>query len=343
MRTWFYKSFQFGNGLLGEMVSYIDTKYSEFDFQPEVGLLSLISSRKFLFCQISRLNLRNTDSAHFYTRNFILIHLIFDGFLQWSDPKKYSLNSSKTCGGSKNNWLFTEYIGVGETFADFVHVNIEAELTLYGSGTRYRRLLQVYVYRGNNSINIPIATSANGWLLNHTGLLGDFISRYFTPVYTITNTTRPKNVKGRGIVKENQTFPLHFNKTEGVLFGIKSKGACAEILKMKLYYYYCKEKFINSVKFENTTSPLNGSKEVAGNCSDNSSLSKDLTNLKGFCQSNGTWSVNENVKCLCKEGFEPYIWKGCLRKSGSSIGFSEMIAIIIIIIIIIINFNIYSL
>ena len=215
--------------------------------------------------------------------------------------------------------MFTKYVGLGETFADFVHVNIEAELTLYHSGTRDSRLLQVYVYRGNSSIDIPPREEMTG-----------FISKYFTLVYTITNTTKPPNVKGQGIVKENQTFPLHLNKTDGVLFGIKSNGACAKIFKMKLYYYYCKEKFINSVKFENTTSPLNGSKEVAGNCSDNSSLSKDLTSLKGFCQSNGTWSVNENVKCLCKEGFEPHIWKGCLRKSGSSKGLSEMIAIIII-------------
>ena len=210
-----------------------------------------------------------------------------------------------------------------------MHVNIEAELTLYHSGTRYSRLLQVYVYRGNDNIDILPREEMTG-----------FISRYFTPVYTITNTTKQQNVKGREIVKENQTFPLDLNRTDGVLFAIKSNGACAKIFKMKLYYYYCKEKFINSVKFENTTSPLNGSKEVAGNCSDNSSLSKDLTSLKGFCQSNGTWSVNENVKCLCKEGFEPHIWKGCLRKSGSSIGLSEMIAIIIIIIIMIIcNFK----
>ena len=219
--------------------------------------------------------------------------------------------------------MFTKYIGLGKTFADFVHVNIEAELTLYDSGTRYSRLLQVYVCRGNNCINIPTVTKEK------TAAAASFISRYFTPVYTLTNTSKSKNVKGRGIVKENQTFPLHLNKTEGVLFGIKSKGACAEIFKLKLYYYYCKEKFINSVKFENTISPLNGSKEVAGNCSDNSSLSKDITSLKGFCQSNGTWSVNENIKCLCKEGFEPHTWKGCLRKSGSSKGLSEMIAMII--------------
>ena len=81
---------------------------------------------------------------------------------------------------------------------------------------------------------------------------------------------------------------------------------------MKMYYYFCKEIFINGLKFEKTASPAKGVKTVtAKNCSNNavrsinSTGNKMIKSYSGSCFANGTWSIPQygDSQCLCFEGY----------------------------------------
>ena len=183
-----------------------------------------------------------------------------------------------------------------------MHVDVEAELTSCGR-TCYSNYFQVYVYRGNSKLNIPSDQN------NKKGTK-DFLITNFTPVYNITNDTTSKTTNK----KEHQTFGFYQNGSKVLIFAIRSTGACGKIYRMKMYYYYCEETFINSIKFPETISPASRSREVYGKCSVNSAAPKNEANLKGFCQSNGTWSINYETMCLCLEGYEPTPSNGCSRK-----------------------------
>ena len=151
---------------------------------------------------------------------------------------------------------------------------------------------QVYVYRGQNAPNIPSG--------NDPPAVKHYLLNTFSPVYNITNNTSPVKATNK---TENHTFTFHQNQSKGVTFGIRSRGACGRIYRMKMYYYYCEETCKNRVTFVETISPANGSKEVPGNCSVNSMLPNNETNSNGSCSSNGTWSIPDTVNCSCIQGY----------------------------------------
>ena len=181
-----------------------------------------------------------------------------------------------------------------------MHVDVEAELTSCGR-TCYSNYFQVYVYRGQSQLNIPS---------NDKDAAKDILVAYYSPIYNISNSTTSKNANNKII----QTFGFYQNRSKIMMFAVRSQGACGKIYRMKIYSYYCEETFLNSIMFPETISPASGSREVSGNCSVNSAAPKNEANLKGFCQSNGTWSINYETMCLCLEGYEPTPANGCSRK-----------------------------
>ncbi|XP_028394325.1 ephrin type-A receptor 2-like isoform X3 [Dendronephthya gigantea] len=212
-----------------------------------------------------------------------------------------------TCGiGTENDfWLITPYIDLSESIAEVINVDVEAELTLCddpgapkGSSSRlkcFSNYFEVYIYRGNIEETSPDL---------------NYLTERFQPLYNITNDTSPNSIFTRRI----KTFSFPQNHSQGVTFAIRSRGACGSIFKMKMYYYYCKEIFINGLQFVNTTSPAKGFKTVqttAKTCSNNSVKSinaagnKTMTLYIGYCFTNGTWSIPQyaDLRCLCREGY----------------------------------------
>ena len=195
--------------------------------------------------------------------------------------------------------MFSNHVNLSEIFADLIYVDVETsefELCFDERNGKYTscssNYLQVYVYRGQNAPNIPSGRdkpAVKHYLLNN-----------FSPVYNITNNTSPVKTTNK---TENHTFTFHQNQSKGITFGIRSRGACVKIYRMKMYYYYCEETCKNRAKFVKTISPASGSKQVYGNCSSNSSPSNNERNLNSSCSSNGTWFIPDTINCSCIQGY----------------------------------------
>ena len=189
--------------------------------------------------------------------------------------------------------------------ADVIYVDVTAEFAKcfdYGTGNFEpcsSNYFEVYIHRGKNRPEMKTETAET------------VLYSQFTSLYNITTNT---SLLSQTPQKQKQTFNFDQNITEGVTFAVRSRGACGKIFNMTVYYYYCKEMFVDSVRLKKTPSPKVGPKLVTGNCSEHSQPSNNLTRLEGYCYRNGSWNMNGNLKCLCIEGYEPDEKLGCLRK-----------------------------
>ena len=98
-----------------------------------------------------------------------------------------------------------------------------------------------------------------------------------------------------------------------VMLAMRARGISGEIHNITLYYYYCKETVVRSVMFLRTNAPLTGIKRVLANCTNNAVSRSNGSNIEGFCWYNGTWSFPNDMKCLCRPGYEA-LKTGCERK-----------------------------
>ena len=170
-------------------------------------------------------------------------------------------------------------------------MEVEAGFTLcYNPGNGdvpcYSQYFEVYIFSGNYVLDEANVTS------------------YFKPFYNITINTSPTTT----LIRTTQTFSFHSqNYSQRVTLAFRSRGACGKIFKIKIYYYYCEETFNRGIKFERTSSPAQGFKNVTGNCSENSVPSNNVTSVNRYCYPNGTWNrfKNTNLQCFCAGGYEP--------------------------------------
>ena len=198
-----------------------------------------------------------------------------------------------------NSDIFIEssFVNLSEIPSGRIYVDVEVKFEMCtGDKAKdqpcYSNYLEVYVYRGQNEPNFPSRSdkpAVKKYLLNN-----------FSPVYNITNTTSRVKATNK---KEKHTFTFHQNQSKGITFGIRSRGACGTIYRMKMYYYYCAATCKNGVLYAKTISPADGSKQVPGNCPKNPSpISIDnKTSLNGSCSSNGTWFIPDTVNCYCNQ------------------------------------------
>ena len=215
---------------------------------------------------------------------------MFFWFLKWEEAGKVV----KTCGvGHKADfWFITEHVNFN-TLAEIIYVGIEAGHKLCEDPGKkdihvrcYSDDFEVYIYPGKYMYRTNIEN----------------ITSYFKPFYNITSNTSPIEMLTRAFY----TFSFNTqNYSKGVTLAVRSRGACGEIFRMNMYYYYCEETSNEGVKFERTSSPAEGFKNVTGNCSENSIPSNHITSVKRSCYPNGTWSKLENdtLECFCVEGY----------------------------------------
>ena len=189
--------------------------------------------------------------------------------------------------------------------ADVIYVDVTAEFTKcfdYGKGDFEpcsSNYFEVYIHRGKNRPEMKTETAET------------VLYTQFTSLYNITTNTP---LLSQTPQKKKKTLNFDQNITEGVTIAVRSRGACGKILHMTVYYYYCDETFVDSVRLKKTPSPKVGPKLVTGNCSEHSQPSSNLTRLEGYCYRNGSWNMNGDLECLCIEGYEPDGKLGCLRK-----------------------------
>ena len=215
--------------------------------------------------------------------------------LQPSTAKLY------TCGAGNETefWMMTTYFPLNTTFAEVIYVDVEAEFTICKhpaykkrDGPCYASYFEIFAYRGTeDDAKYSILRNELNAILN-----------IYSPLYNITNNT--DFAIGTKTTRTNQTFSFSRNNSEGIVFAIRSKGACGSIYRMKMYYYYCEEKFINGIIFEKTASLAAGSKAVVkGHCTGNTIPPGNSKSLDGNCTYNGTWNIEDNVTCTCDENY----------------------------------------
>ena len=130
------------------------------------------------------------------------------------------------------------------------------------------------------------------------------LTSYFKPFYNITINTSSTPT----LTRTTQTSSFHSeNYSQGVTLAFRSRGACGDIFRIKMYYYYSEETFNRGIKFKRTSSPAERFKNVTGNCLENSLPSNNVTSVNRYCYPNGTWArlENGNIQCFCVEGYEP--------------------------------------
>ena len=158
---------------------------------------------------------------------------------------------------------------------------------------------EVYIHRGKDRPEMNVETVK-------TDLRSQFSSLY--------NITTNNSLLSKIPREQKQIITLKLNKADGVTFAVRSRGACGKISNMTIYYYYCKEMFVNGARLKKTPSPRNRSKRVLASCPKNSQPSSNLTRLEGYCYRDGSWSVNGDFKCLCFGKYELNKEHGCLCK-----------------------------
>ena len=208
-----------------------------------------------------------------------------------------------TCGtgSTADFWFSTKDVDLSSSYAKVIYVDVEAEFRLCDDPGKRNPVpcasnyYEVYINRGKTNLHFITATL-------------DDLFRVFSLVHNITNSAIPIGTRFK------QTFSFKPNNTNAVTFAVRSRGACGYILNMTMYYYYCEETYVNSVKLMKSPSPPSGFKLVAANCSKNSLASSNVTRLEGRCYSNGSWSMNNDFICSCIEAYEPNQKSGCSRK-----------------------------
>lgn len=143
----------------------------------------------------------------------------------------------------------------------------------------------------------------------------NFFLQNFSLIYTVENNT----ASARNGVKWTHIFKFHKNYSNKIILAVKGVGVCARVYSMKVYYYYCGEKYFKGVRFPKTVSPFEGWKKVEANCSLNSSPSDQRKTMSGFCGHHGTWNISTRMGCFCKKGFQHNSLKKCTRKLAYNI------------------------
>ena len=203
-----------------------------------------------------------------------------------------------TCGTGKaaDLWFTTINVILKTTRAEVIYVDVEAELTqCFHPGDNSKVPCHM------NYFEVRIRYGKDGFIVDNQSneTLKNQLYNAFSPLYNITNTS-PHVIPTRNI----QTFSFPQNNSPGVTFAVRSRGACGKIFRMKMYYYYCKETYVNGVKFGRTASPAKGFKNVTGNCSEYAISLNGTAGFNRYCYENGRWSnAKDNWKCFCVEGY----------------------------------------
>ena len=126
--------------------------------------------------------------------------------------------------------------------------------------------------------------------------------------------------------EETNIFKFYKNTSNSIFLAVRGKSVCARVYDIKLYYYYCEERYLKNIKFPKTMSPAEGSKTVEANCSVNSSPSSQTGIQSGFCEHNGKWRIGTNMGCFCEKGFEQKSHKKiCARKLVKNIHYLTLL------------------
>ena len=196
------------------------------------------------------------------------------------------------CSPEADSVLTTKPINITNTLADVIYISFETSLTK--KDDRFNKSLGIYLYNG--TAKQPVQSDANS--------LKNFFQN-FPLIFTVQNST----ASARNGTKWTHTFKIYRNEMNSMILAVRGTSICTRVFAIKVYYYFCEEKYFKGVTFQKTASPYEGWKKVKANC-----LVNNRRTLNGFCRYNGTWNLTGDPKCFCKKGYELNSSKKCTRK-----------------------------
>ena len=211
--------------------------------------------------------------------------------LQWTIENGFL----QTCSKKGDFVFYTKPINNKDESADVIYVSME---TSFSTEKKYNNSLGIYLYNGN--VKLP----------DKNDLFKKFFFANFSLIYTVKNDTASVK-KGQSLF---HTFKFYKNGSNSVILAVRGVGVCGRVHSMKVYYYYCEEKYFKGVRFPKTVSPFGGWKKVEAYCSVNSSTSDLTKKLNGFCGYDGTWNISKGMGCFCNKGLELNSSNECTRK-----------------------------
>ena len=207
----------------------------------------------------------------------------------------------RTCAGGHEieAWLVTKTLNINQTLYDVeLHIEIESQMEKceVKNGICFKDGFELFRYKGEGEPKVPYDAKNPD----------TEAEKLKSKVYLQDNFSFLGNITGNSTSEErvNNAFTLNLKEFRGITFGIKSKGGCGSVKRMKVYYVVCKEIFIKSAMFLKTMAPQNGTKVVFGNCSANTALVSRTGGLRAFCHSNGSWTTEGEMVCTCDKGYE---------------------------------------
>ncbi|XP_046850077.1 ephrin type-B receptor 2-like isoform X2 [Xenia sp. Carnegie-2017] len=229
----------------------------------------------------------------------------------WNKKPESEMITVTTCGNGDvaDFWFMTKHINL-TLFAnvDAVHVDIV-------SG--FKECINQRGERAdchNNSLDVYANLSGmTQTFKNDRPKLDDIFSK-FKFYSSIISNNKPNTT----FSNQTNTISLTLNNERGITLAFRSRGACARISSIIIYTYYCNETFMDGVMLRKTSAPRDGIKNVWVNCSVNAIPTNNFTTLEGQCNSNGSWNIDGDLKCLCVEGYEPNTSLGCTSCSNRS-------------------------
>ena len=204
----------------------------------------------------------------------------------------------ETCSTEGDFVFFTKQINIKDALANVIYVATEISFRMSSS---YNNSLRFYIYHGNTEIP------------TQNDLKKKFFAN-FSLIFTAKNDTESGKKAQKRLF---HAFKFHKNGSNNVILAVRGIGVCGRVHSMKVYYYYCEEKYFKGASFPKTASPIEGRKNVEAFCLGNSSTSNQRKKLNGFCGHNGIWNISKGMGCFCKKGLELNSLKECTRKLSS--------------------------
>lgn len=153
----------------------------------------------------------------------------------------------------------------------------------------------------------PYCKTYIGLYAFHTNITNVHNPNPYKGMFFKEDKIQPKTLPALGNGREYTYQGRLTTQANGIYLAFLDKGACIALSKVVITYRRtCPEKVMRSVlvRFPRTFAPANYSElnEQLGECTDVNSISTGK--LLGVCLSSGEWNISDNVRCVCKAGYE---------------------------------------
>ena len=188
----------------------------------------------------------------------------------------------------QNNWLFTQHISKNFSSSTFnydvtIHVMVSFSTPNCRERSGCKPWLNFHHYM-TNSVQLP-STEGSGFM-NPTNYV-----KFAAPKPPVYCFGLPPTI----IL--NFTLP---SSSTGFYIAAQDTGGCITLSRMRVYRANCRAQQIGLILYPDAPAPVSGSARTDITCVENAEV---VGSSSVMCQSNGTWSSQNNPVCQCRPGY----------------------------------------